>query len=85
MPMPRIDPEKYYTAAEVAKFLGLSPDTLNRARCTAGPNAIPYSRFGRRIWYHGEDVLQSLARERRLSTSATAASADVASNSDSRK
>lgn len=75
MPMPRIDPEAFYGRQELAEILGVEVETLDRKRWTGGSEAIPFSKFGRRIWYRGADIIAVLDRMRRVSTSQPIAAA----------
>lgn len=54
----RIDVDAYYSDDDVAALLGVSTDTLRRHRQTKV--GLPFSKFGRRIFYRGADIKASL-------------------------
>lgn len=59
----RIDVDAYYRDDDVAALLGVSTDTLRRHRQTK--IGLPFSKFGRRIFYRGADIKASLEMGRR--------------------
>lgn len=54
----RIDEAAYYSDSDVATLLGVSPDTLRRHR--QEKTGLPFSKFGRQIFYLGADIKASL-------------------------
>lgn len=62
-----VDPGAYYSEDEWAALSGLAKSTLRRKR--RQNSELPFSRYGRQIWYLGADILAALEAERRRSTS----------------
>ena len=62
-----VDPDAYYSEDEWAELSGLAKSTLRRKR--RQNSELPFSRYGRQIWYLGADILAALEAERRRSTS----------------
>lgn len=62
-----VDPDAYYSEDEWAELSGLAKSTLRRKR--RQNSELPFSRYGRQVWYRGADILAALEAERRRSTS----------------
>lgn len=62
-----IDPNAYYSEAEVAELLGRSACTVRRARQRS--STLPFCRYGRSVFYRGADIAAALEAGRRTSTS----------------
>ncbi len=62
-----VDPAAYYSEDEWSELSGLAKSTLRRKR--RENSELPFSRYGRQIWYRGADILAALEAERRRSTS----------------
>ncbi|MDQ8700584.1 helix-turn-helix domain-containing protein [Hyphomicrobium sp. LHD-15] len=63
----KLDPETYYPEPEAAELFGVSVDTMRRKRMRAGISALPFSRFGRKVFYRGADLITALDASRQIS------------------
>lgn len=61
-----IEPTAYYSEQEVAGLLEISPETLRKKRVKSSD--LPFCKYGRRIFYRGDDLIRMLDATRRRST-----------------
>ena len=65
-----MDLERPYNTNQAARFVGLSPRTLEKMRCVGG--GPEYSRNGRKVVYYPEQLRVWIAANTRRSTSEAA-------------
>lgn len=63
----KIDPDTYYPEISVAELLGVSAETMRKKRRLT--SALPFSKYGHRVFYRGSDIIAMLDRSRQRSTS----------------
>jgi hypothetical protein len=56
----KLDPDTYYPEPEAAELFGVSVDTMRRKRMRPGHTALPFARFGRKVFYRGADLIEAL-------------------------
>ncbi len=54
----KIDADTYYPEALAAELFGVSVDTMRRKRSGSGP--LPFTRFSKRVFYRGADLIDAL-------------------------
>ena len=63
----KVDPEAWYTQLEYAEMRGCAKVTLEAERSRGG--GVPYSRLGKKVYYHGADIQKYMLEQRRRSAS----------------
>lgn len=62
-----IQPDGYYTERDAATLFGVTVDTLRRRRQSRSD--VAFCKYGRKIFYRGDDIIAALNASRRRSTS----------------